>query len=548
MNRKIFRSSFFIAVFVLMASIFMILSVLFNFFENQLQNELKDEMNYLSHAVENEGINFFENFDSKKKRITLMDINGQVIFDNRINAEKLDNHLNREEIEEAIKNDYGISIRYSDTFMEKTIYYAKKLDTGNILRISATQYTIFSILLDLLRPLAIVLIIAFSLSLFLSSKISKSIIKPINDIDLNNPENNIIYEELSPLLGKIAEQKRTINEQLKEAVKKQEQFRLITENMREGFLIIDKNATLLTYNTSALKLLEIDSAKESSVLMLNRTKDFREVIEKSLDGKHSESIMTQGEHSYNLIANPVFEDNSVIGAVIVIIDITEIVKREDLRREFTANVSHELKTPLTSISGFAELMKTGEVSSETVVDFSMSIYNEAQRLITLVNDIIKISELDEKSFEYDREDVELLSLSKEIIKRLRSEIDKKNISVNITGKPVLVWGVKKILDEMLYNLFDNAIKYNKENGSIVIITSYDNERAKIIVKDTGIGIPISHQKRVFERFYRVDKSHSKKIGGTGLGLAIVKHAAIYHNADITLKSVVGKETEITILF
>lgn len=548
MNKKIFYSSFFIAIIVLITSIVMIFGVLFHFFETQLQNELKNEANYISHAVENEGTEFFKNFDSKNKRITLIKYDGSVIFDNQVNAEKLDNHLNREEIEQAIKNGNGISIRYSDTLTEKIVYYATKLNNGNVLRISTTQYTVLMILLDLLPSFVIVLLIALILSFFLSSKLSKSIIEPINNIDLDNVENNIVYGELSPLLTKIAIQKRTIKEQLKEAVKKQEQFRLITENMNEGFLIIDKNAMLLTYNTAALKLLEIDVASECSILVLNRTKNFRVVVEKSLNGSRAESIMTHGEYSYNLIANPVFEENHIIGAVIIIIDITENVKREALRREFTANVSHELKTPLTSISGFAELMKAGGTPNEIVIDFSKSIYDEAQRLISLVNDIIKISELDEKSVEYKKEVVDISFLAKEIINRLRSEINKKNISVNLSGETALVYGVKKIIDEIIYNLCDNAIKYNKENGLIDITTYTDKDKVKFIIKDTGIGIPMSHQKRVFERFYRVDKSHSKKIGGTGLGLAIVKHGVIYHNADISLESVDGKGTSITIIF
>lgn len=548
MNKKIFYSSFFIAIIVLITSIVMIFGVLFHFFETQLQNELKNEANYISHAVENEGTEFFKNFDSKNKRITLIKYDGSVIFDNQVNAEKLDNHLNREEIEQAIKNGNGISIRYSDTLTEKIVYYATKLNNGNVLRISTTQYTVLMILLDLLPSFVIVLLIALILSFFLSSKLSKSIIEPINNIDLDNVENNIVYGELSPLLTKIAIQKRTIKEQLKEAVKKQEQFRLITENMNEGFLIIDKNAMLLTYNTAALKLLEIDVASECSILVLNRTKNFRVVVEKSLNGSRAESIMTHGEYSYNLIANPVFEENHIIGAVIIIIDITENVKREALRREFTANISHELKTPLTSISGFAELMKAGGTPNEIVIDFSKSIYDEAQRLISLVNDIIKISELDEKSVEYKKEVVDISFLAKEIINRLRSEINKKNISVNLSGETALVYGVKKIIDEIIYNLCDNAIKYNKENGVIDITTYTDKDKVKFIIKDTGIGIPMSHQKRVFERFYRVDKSHSKKIGGTGLGLAIVKHGVIYHNADISLESVDGKGTSITIIF
>ncbi|MCI8805572.1 MAG: histidine kinase [Clostridiales bacterium] len=548
MNKKIFRSSFLVAVIVLIVSIIMILGILFDFFESRLQNEMKNEANYISHAVENEGPDFFNNFESGGKRITLIRSDGSVIFDNVANAENMDNHSDRDEIEQAKKYGDGISTRYSDTLTQKTVYYAVKLNNGDILRISANQYTIFAIFINLLKPLFIVLIIAFVLSFLLSLKISKSIIKPINNIDLNNPENNIIYEELSPLLAKILSQKRTINEQLKEAGKKREQFRLITENMSEGFLIIDKNAALLTYNTAAVKLFDIDASAEGSVLTLNRTKDFRDVIEKSLDGNRAESIMTYGEYSYNLIANPVFEDDKIIGAVIVIIDVTENVKRESLRREFTANVSHELKTPLTSVSGFAELMMAGGTPDETVVDFSKSIYDEAQRLITLVNDIIKISELDEKSIEYKKENVDIFVLTKEIIECLRSEIDKKNISVNLQGNAALVWGVKTIIYEMIYNLCDNAVKYNKERGEINITIYSENDKVKISVKDTGIGIPLRHQKRVFERFYRVDKSHSKMIGGTGLGLAIVKHGAIYHNADISLESTENKGTSVTISF
>ena len=548
MNKKIFHSSFFVAVIVLIASIIMIFGVLFHFFETQLQNELKNEAYYISHAVENEGNDFFKDFDSGGKRITLIKSDGSVIFDNQINAEKLDNHLNREEMKQAIKSGSGISVRYSDTFMEKTIYYAVKLSNGNILRISTNQYTIFMILLDLLQPFLFVLLIALILSLFLSSRLSKTIIEPINNIDLNHVENNVVYEELSPLLAKIAAQKCTINNQLKDAVKKQEQFKLITENMSEGFLIIDKNAMLLTYNKAALKLLEIDVVSECSVLVLNRTKNFRIVVEESLNGNHAENIMTHEEYSYNLIANPVFEDNHVIGAVIVIIDITESVKREALRREFTANVSHELKTPLTSISGFAELMKSGETPNEIVIDFSKSIYDEAQRLISLVNDIIKISELDEKKDKADMEEVDLFELSSDIISRLEPVAVKRNICLNLIGESTVLLGNEKILDEMIYNLCDNAIKYNADNGTVDVILNESSKHIKLTVRDTGIGIPQSEQERIFERFYRVDKSHSKTIGGTGLGLSIVKHAAIYHNAEIKVKSELDKGTSITVMF
>lgn len=548
MNKKIFRSSFLTAFLVLAAAIVLIMGILFDLFEKQIQNELKSEANYLSQAVENEGIDFFEGFDSKNNRITLISSDGSVIYDSQAEADVLDNHAEREEIKQAMEDGNGMSIRYSDTLLEKTVYYAVKLSDSSILRISTNQYTVVSILIGLIQPFLFILIIAVVLTLVLSSRVSKAIIKPVNELDLEHPENNNTYEELTPLLKKIAVQKRTIDEQLKDARKKREEFNLITENMSEGFLVIDRDTNLLTHNSAALKLLGIEGDITDSVLGLCRARDFREVITKALSGEKAENSMTQDERIYRLIASPVFENEKVIGAVIIIIDITESEKREALRREFTANVSHELKTPLTSISGFAELMKNGGISGETAADFSKSIYDETQRLISLVNDIIKISEFDDKSIQLENEKVDLYKLSEEIISRLKCEAEKKNIGLNLIGSSAEISGVRKILDEMIYNLCDNAIKYNKENGTVDIIINTTERQVNVTVRDTGIGIPAAHQERVFERFYRVDKSHSKKIGGTGLGLSIVKHGAIYHNAEIKLESAEGKGTSITISF
>ena len=318
--------------------------------------------------------------------------------------------------------------------------------------------------------------------------------------------------------------------------------------MSEGFLVIDADANLLTYNPAALNLLEIVPPADRSVLLFCRAKEFRNVISDVLSGIRAENIMVRDEHSYSLIANPVFEKESVIGAVVVILDITEREKRETLRREFTANVSHELKTPLTSISGFAELMKAGNVPEEDVIDFSQSIYEETQRLITLVNDIIKISELDGQSIPYEKETVDLYELSNEVIGRLEKEADKKNVTFHLIGGRAEIMGVHKILEEMLYNLCDNAIKYNRENGTVDVLVNETEDGVNVIVRDTGLGISPAHQDRVFERFYRVDKSHSKKVGGTGLGLAIVKHGAMYHHAKISLQSTVDVGTAITVAF
>ena len=554
MNKKIFRSSLLTVCLVLAATIALIMGLLFHFFEKQIQKELANEAGFLAHALENEGAGYFDSFDNKNNRlagnnrITWIDENGTVLFDSRADVSELDNHADRDEIKTAMKEGKGMSTRYSKTLTEKTVNYAIRLSDGSILRVSTEQYTVVTILMGMLQPILFIMFVALILTLVLSARVSKAIIEPINKLDLEIPENNDTYEELTPLLRKIADQKETIGEQLADARKKQKEFNLITENMSEGFLVIDADANLLTYNSAALNLLEITPPADRSVLLFCRAKEFRGVISDVLSGIKAENTMVREERSYSLIANPVYEKESVIGAVVVILDITEREKSDMLRREFTANVSHELKTPLTSISGFAELMKAGDVLENDVTDFSKSIYDEAQRLITLVNDIIKISELDGQSIPYEKETVDLYELSKEVIGRLEKEADKKNITFHLIGGRAEIIGVHKILEEMLYNLCDNAIKYNKENGTVDVLVNQTGDGVNVIVRDTGIGIPISHQDRVFERFYRVDKSHSKKVGGTGLGLAIVKHGALYHHAKLSLESTVDVGTVVTIAF
>lgn len=547
MTSRIFRSVFFTSVLTLLASLVLVLGVLFGAFENQIEKELKSEAGYIAYTIENGDMDFFNRFSDSDKRVTLIDSNGEVIADTEADPGKMDNHSDREEVKEALKDGSGTKVRYSKTLTEKTVYYARKLSNGTVLRVSTTQYTIITIVLGLLQPLIFVLVIAMALSLFLSSRVSKRLVKPINSIDLDNPENCDTYDELSPLLHKIINQNRTIAGQIEKARQVQEEFRLITENMSEGFLVIDKSAKILSYNSAALKLLDAEKA-EDNVLTLNRTSGFIDTVTTALDGRRAENAMLHGDRTYNLIANPVFNSGEVIGAVIVIIDVTETAKREAMRREFTANVSHELKTPLTSISGFAELMKAGGIPEETVVDFSTSIYTEAQRLITLVTDIIKISELDEKSDRHDWEKVNLYELSQDVIKRLKISAEKKNVSFTLNGGDAEVYGVRQILDEMVYNLCDNAIKYNREGGRVSVSVKDGDKEATLSVSDTGIGIPQTQQSRIFERFYRVDKSRSKAEGSTGLGLSIVKHGAIYHNAEISVESEVGKGTKMTISF
>lgn len=546
MFNKIFRSNFITSMVILLLSFCLVFGVLYDYSETQMFSELDSEVDYISYVITNEGISYIDNFDNGNKRITLVSADGMVLADTEADADELDNHADRKEIKDAMRNGSGTSSRYSNTLMQKTLYYAKKLDDGTILRVSTTQSSVVLSLLGLLQPLIFIVILALAISLFLSHRVSKSIIKPINSLDLENPAENETYEELTPLLKKMSVQKKIIDRQIKEAKQKQEEFKLITENMSEGLLVIDRDSNVLSYNQAAVRLLEISDVKSGSVLIFNRSRGFRSVVEKALSGERAVSNISQDENTYNLIANPVYENNKIIGAVIVIIDITESVRREQLRQEFTSNVSHELKTPLTSISGFAEMMKSGGMPEKTVIDFSTSIYDEAQRLITLVSDIMKISELEEGAVSLEKENVDLYELSTDIVKRLTPVANKRNISLNVIGDTAYICGTKKILDEMIYNLCDNAIKYNKENGTVDVIINTTNSKVNLTVRDTGIGIPAQEQSRVFERFYRVDKSHSKLVGGTGLGLAIVKHGAAYHNAEISLESTEGKGTSVTI--
>lgn len=534
---------------VLLASIFLIMGILHGIFESQLEDQLQKETAFVATAIENEGISYFDNLSKDGDRVTLIDKDGTVLADSQVDVSKLENHGDREEVKQAETEGRGQSVRYSSTMTEKTVYYAQKLDNGQILRISADQFTIVTILLGISQPIAIVVIVAIVLSLILSTNVAKHIVEPINDLDLDDPMENTVYDELSPLLRKIAHQNSTIEEQLKEARQKQEEFRIITDNMSEGFIVIDNQMKILTYNAAALKLFGAEQKTPENILALSRSKPFRDAIYKSLDGEHSQAEMTTDERVYSIISNPVYDtEQEVIGAVIVVIDITEISRREQLRREFTSNVSHELKTPLTSISGFAEIMKSGGTDEATVVDFSRSIYDEAQRLISLVSDIIKLSELDDGTIEYEPETVDLYTLSLEIASRLSPQAQEKKIHFTVNGEKAEITGVRKILDEIIFNLCDNAVKYNRSRGDVKVSVKNSADTVTVTVSDTGIGIPTAQQDRVFERFYRVDKARSKSIGGTGLGLSIVKHGVMYHNAQISLESKENEGTTVVINF
>ncbi len=547
MTKRIFRSILLVSVLVFLVGVTFMIGILYQHFGQQLEKELQNELTYLSIAVENDGTSVLENLPEQAERITLVAADGTVLFDNRANASEMDNHAGREEIAKALESGTGTAVRYSDTLGEKTVYLAQQLSDGTVLRVSSTQYSIVTLLLNLLQPLIWIFILALALSGAFAYRASKKIVAPLNKLDLEHPDKNESYDELAPLLTKINRQQNTIRHQLAEAKRQQEEFALIMQHMNEGLLVIDAKTQLLFSNPSAYRMLGTGNEQQvKSVLELNRSEPFRLVVDGALNGKHEETMLQLDSGTCQLVADPVIQDDEVKGAVLLLIDVTEKTQRENLRREFTANVSHELKTPLTSISGFAEILQDGMVRPEDVRKFAGRIFDEAQRLITLVSDVIKISQLDEGALPYEKEDVDLYLLAQEILERLKPQAEKNNISLRLEGEPTVLHSTKPILDEVLYNLCDNAVKYNRKGGSVTVCVKQDYDKIIVMVSDTGIGIPPADRQRIFERFYRVDKSHSKEIGGTGLGLSIVKHGASYLGAEVKVESTVGAGTTFTL--
>lgn len=516
---------------------------------NEMKSMIRAEAEYISQAIDTEDINYLESVKNvTPSRITWIDSNGNVIYDSA--GENLSNHSDRPEIIDAVKNGSGESSRLSETFSEQTYYYAVKLTNGTILRMSDTTSSIYHDIFSALPYTVIVIAIIIILAIIVSNNETEKIIKPINELDLDNPSNNLKYDELAPLLHRIEKQNSDIEKYISELKAKQVEFETVTENMSEGLIIINQKSTILSCNKSAVAILGGGEYNyiSKSVFDLNHSKNFVDAVENAVVGKHDETALTINNRSYMVITNPVKHFDKISGAVIIIIDVTEKESREELRREFSANVSHELKTPLTAISGFAEIMKDGWAKPEDYQMFALKIYNETQRLINLIEDIIKLSRLDENKIEITKESVDMLVLAKDAAARLSSKAKDKNISVTVNGDHGNITGVRQILDEMIYNLCDNAIKYNKKNGKVEVIVKDYISNVSVTVKDNGIGIPAEDLDRVFERFYCVNKSHSKESGGTGLGLSIVKHGAIFHKAKINIDSTLGIGTSIEIVF
>ena len=548
MTTKIFRNCFAVGVGAIVLSIALFMGVLYQYFESQLMNELASESLLCARGVEALGLDYLEGLQSQS-RFTWVDEDGTVLYDSAADAATLENHAGREEIQEALTSQTGTAKRYSSTLSQRTLYFARRLEDGSVLRISSAQYTVAVLLLSMAQPILVILVLAIILSAVLASRLSKGIIRPILELDLEHPDAVETYDELAPLLLRIKRQNATIAKQMEQLRQKQAEFTAITENMSEGFLLLDRQGRILSHNSSALSLLHaLPPQERSSYLTLNRTETFRHCVEGALKGERSQQLLPGEGRCCQILANPVLEAGNVAGAVVVVLDVTEREQRDELRREFTANVSHELRTPLTAISGIAEIMKNGLVKQADVPSFAADIYSEAQRLIALVQDIIRLSQLDEGGPALEKQRVDLLALSQTVSKRLASTASQGQVTLEVQGQAAQVEGVLPILDEMVYNLCDNAIKYNRPGGKVTISTQTTGWGIELTVTDTGIGIPAQAQERVFERFYRVDKSHSKAIGGTGLGLSIVKHGAAFHSAKIELESQLNVGTTIRLIF
>ena len=549
MTKKIFKSIMFVCALVLAVGLAAVMGILYSNFDGQMRKELSKEAAYLAYGVEQQGLDYLKNIKDKSARITYIDQDGTVLFDNEADVSEMKNHSDRTEFQKAEKYGAGESSRYSDTLSEKTIYYALRLKDGTVLRVSGTQDSVLALVENLIFPLCGLLCLMLILSGIMASAISKRIVKPINELDLESPEENQIYEELSPLLSKIHRQNREIQNQLELAKQQQEEFALITENMQEGLIVIDKYTMILSANSSAWNLFHMDRVCQGeSVYCLDREEEFRHAIEQVLSGEHTELVLKLNGSDIQLIANPVIRDKKTEGAVVLLVNVTEKLERESLRREFSANVSHELKTPLTSISGFAEIMQGGLVKNEDIPKFAGRIYKESQRLLQLVEDVIQISQLDEEKTSYVWEPVDVYQVCKNAFESLKEKAKRLNVHLYICGERMKMEAVRTLLEEAIYNVCDNAIKYNRNDGSVSVFLTQTAQEIQIVVKDTGVGIPKEDQDRVFERFYRVDKSHSKEIGGTGLGLSIVKHAVGALKGSVILRSEEGNGTEICMKF
>ena len=544
MTNKIFRATVLVAVIVLLCSLGVIMGVLYDHFTGVQVEQLKDELSLAVTGAEQYGSTFLGNVEADRFRVTWIGPDGTVLFDTQVDPAAMENHADREEVQEALKTGTGSAVRTSSTLTEQTYYEARRLRDGSVLRISASQESAWALMLGMLWPIVLIAVIAILLSAFLARKMAKRIVEPLNSLDLEHPLKNKTYEELAPLLQRIHRQHNQIAAQMEELRRRTDEFDQITENMQEGLVLLSSEAKVLAINSTAKRLFDApDSCVGKSFLMLERSSDMRAAVNDALDKGRGITRANKNGRDYQFNLSRIQSDGAVIGAVVLAFDVTERLNAEKLRREFSANVSHELKTPLQGIIGSAELLESGMVKEEDTPRFVGHIRKEASRLVDLIDDIIRLSQLDE-GVALPTEQVDMLALAEDVKELLTPSAGQRDVNLYVTGDGFTVNGVRGMLQEIVYNLCDNAIRYNVPGGEVRIHA----QEHKLTVSDTGIGIPAEHQERIFERFYRVDKSHSKASGGTGLGLSIVKHAAACHGASIALESAPGRGTRVTVLF
>ena len=559
MTKKIFKSILSVALVILLSSLVMIIGVLYDYFRGVQKNQLRTELAFAAEGVEVSGVSYLEGLNDDSCRITLVGEDGTVLYDSVESADKMGNHADREEIKEAREYGTGEASRYSSTLTEQTIYISKLLSDGSVLRVSVSHATVPALVFGMLQPLIVVLLLAFILSSVLAHRLSEKIVEPLSAIDLDKPLENNTYDELAPVLSHIEKQHRQIARQMYDLDRSRSEFEAVTHNMKEGLVLTSEKGEIISINPSAASFflgVKPDSAEfyehekgciGKDFLTLDRSRETHELIERAQANGEAESRVSRWGREYQLNASRVLSDGKFTGIVLLIFDVTDKVFAERNRREFTANVSHELKTPLQSIMGSAELIENGLVKPEDMKDFSDRIYKEAARLLTLIEDIIRLSQLDE-NVELAWENLDIAKMASDTAALLRDTAEKKNVKINLDCEPTEIYGVRQLYSEIIYNLCENAIKYNKDGGSVTVSVHPKNGGIELTVSDTGIGIPPEHRSRVFERFYRVDKSHSKATGGTGLGLSIVKHAVQYLGGQIDLTSRVGEGTKITVFF
>ena len=549
MTKRIFRSICVVALSVFLACLVLILGVLYNYFTTSQQSQLRAQTALAAQGITGEGLAFFEGLELQDYRITWIRADGSVLYDSRSNAAEMENHLQRQEVMDALANGYGESIRYSTTLTERWLYSAQLLPDGSVVRLSCAHASVVPLVLGMLQPFLLVALIAVILSLILAHRLSRRIVDPLNRLDLDAPLKNQGYDELLPLLRRIDSQQRQLRAQAQELRQRQDEFNAITRSMNEGLVLLNNSGQILSINPAAMSILGADrDCPGKNLLAVNRSLELQELLLQARSGRQAERTVAFPAGTYQLDASPVFSDGLVTGAALLLFDVTEKESAEQMRREFTANVSHELKTPLHSISGCAELLKSGLVKPEDQVSFSTQIYAEAQRMILLVEDIIRLSRLDEGAEGMSPEPLDLRLLCQSVLLELAPAGENAGVSLSLEGGDAPMEGIPQLLHGIVYNLCDNAIKYNRPGGSVTISTRTEGDETILSVSDTGIGIPPEHQSRIFERFYRVDKSHSKEVGGTGLGLSIVKHAVRLHDGQLDLQSQPGEGTAITIRF